>query len=126
MRFCGSALAMILLAGSTARGADWPCFLGPNRNGSSPEAGLLAEWPAEGPLPLIVFVTAYDQYAVRAFDHAAVDYVLKPVEPERLAATCRRLQAALGARSKTTNNLPDELLTALSALRSAAPPAPRL
>jgi len=40
---------MILLAGSTARGADWPCFLGPNRNGSSPESGLLAEWPAEGP-----------------------------------------------------------------------------
>src|ERR1700722_1544814 len=49
MRFWKSVLAMILLAGSTARGADWPCFLGPNRNGSSPETGLLAEWPAEGP-----------------------------------------------------------------------------
>ncbi len=45
------------------------------------------------PLPLIVFVTAYDQYALRAFDHAAVDYVLKPVEADRLAVTCRRLQA---------------------------------
>jgi DNA-binding LytR/AlgR family response regulator len=35
-----------------------------------------------------VFVTAYDQYALQAFEQAAVDYVLKPVQPERLAQTC--------------------------------------
>ena len=35
----------------------------------------------------IVFVTAYDQYAIDAFEHGAVDYLLKPVKPERLAAT---------------------------------------
>jgi len=40
----------------------------------------------------IVFVTAYDQYAIRAFDHGAIDYLLKPVEPERVALTCRRLR----------------------------------
>jgi DNA-binding LytR/AlgR family response regulator len=90
-------------------------------------AELLAEdWPGDVPLPLIVFVTAYDQYALRAFDHAAVDYVLKPVEADRLAATCRRLRAALAARTKTTTDLPDDLMAALSASRSAGPPVPRL
>ena len=39
----------------------------------------------------LVFVTAYDQHAVRAFEINAVDYLLKPVDPERLAATMRRL-----------------------------------
>jgi DNA-binding LytR/AlgR family response regulator len=85
-------------------------------------AEFLAEDWARGPLPLIVFVTAYDQYASSAFEHAAVDYVLKPVDPERLAVTCRRLQAALLARSKTqTVDLPDDLLAALAALRNGAP-----
>lgn len=41
----------------------------------------------------IVFVTAYDQYAIDAFERGAVDYLLKPIEPERLAATIQRLQA---------------------------------
>lgn len=90
-------------------------------------AELLAEdWPADGPLPLIVFVTAYDQYALQAFEHAAVDYVLKPVEADRLAATCDRLRNALAARNKTTTDLPDQLIAALSALRSAGPPGARL
>ena len=81
---------------------------------------LADDWP-QGPLPLIVFVTAYDQYAVRAFEHAAVDYVLKPVEPTRLEVTCRRLQAALAARTDTTTTeLPKDLLAALIALRGAA------
>jgi DNA-binding LytR/AlgR family response regulator len=41
----------------------------------------------------IVFTTAYDQYAIDAFEHGAVDYLLKPIVPERLAATVQRLQA---------------------------------
>jgi two-component system, LytTR family, response regulator len=41
--------------------------------------------------PALVFVTAFDQYALRAFDAQAVDYLLKPVEPERLARTVQRL-----------------------------------
>ena len=45
----------------------------------------------------VVFVTAYDRYAIEAFDRGAVDYVLKPASPERLADTARRLQARLGA-----------------------------
>ncbi len=44
----------------------------------------------------IVFVTAYDQYAIDAFEHGAVDYLLKPVVAERLAVTRDRLQARVG------------------------------
>ncbi len=40
----------------------------------------------------IVFATAYDQYAVDAFEHGAIDYLLKPVTAERLATTCERLR----------------------------------
>ena len=48
------------------------------------------------PRTRIVFTTAYDQYAIDAFDRGAVDYLLKPVTPERLAATVQRLQARAG------------------------------
>ena len=41
----------------------------------------------------VVFVTAYDDYAVRAFEESAVDYLVKPVEPERLARSVERLEA---------------------------------
>lgn len=43
----------------------------------------------------LVFVTAYDQYAVHAFEQGALDYLVKPVEPERLADTVARLQSRL-------------------------------
>jgi DNA-binding LytR/AlgR family response regulator len=49
------------------------------------------------PLPLIVFVTAYDEYALAAFEAQAADYLLKPVQPQRLAQTVSRLQARLSA-----------------------------
>ena len=45
----------------------------------------------------LVFVTAYDQYAVKAFEHRALDYLVKPVEPARLADTVERLKARLGS-----------------------------
>lgn len=48
------------------------------------------------PRTQIVFVTAYDQYAIDAFESGAIDYLLKPVQPERLAAAVRRLQARSG------------------------------
>ena len=49
----------------------------------------------------IVFVTAYDQYAIDAFDRGAIDYLLKPIEPGRLAATVQRLK--LRAASGTSD-----------------------
>jgi len=45
-------------------------------------------------VPRVIFTTAYDQYAVKAFDVNALDYLLKPIEPERLAAALRKLQTA--------------------------------
>lgn len=45
------------------------------------------------PLTQIVFVTAYDQYAIDAFERGAIDYLLKPIAAERLAATVQRVQA---------------------------------
>ncbi|GGO80415.1 putative response regulatory protein [Marinobacterium nitratireducens] len=45
------------------------------------------------PRPLLVFVTAHQQYALDAFDEAALDYLLKPVDPERLARTLSRIEA---------------------------------
>ncbi|MFM8822792.1 MAG: LytR/AlgR family response regulator transcription factor, partial [Limnohabitans sp.] len=49
-------------------------------------------------LPEMVFITAYDQYALDAFEQGAVDYVLKPAEPERLRVTAERLQKRLMQR----------------------------
>ena len=48
------------------------------------------------PRTQIVFVTAYDQYAIDAFERGAVDYLLKPITPARLATTVQRLQARTG------------------------------
>ncbi|MCW7538638.1 LytTR family DNA-binding domain-containing protein [Aquabacterium sp. A7-Y] len=52
---------------------------------------LAASLPEDG--PALVFVTAHDRYALAAFDTSAVDYLLKPVEPERLARALQRLRA---------------------------------
>jgi DNA-binding LytR/AlgR family response regulator len=49
-------------------------------------------------VPEIVFITAYDQYAVEAFEQGVADYVLKPAERERLQVTVQRIQKRLAAR----------------------------
>jgi len=51
-------------------------------------------------LPEIVFITAYDQYAVEAFEQGVADYVLKPAERERLQLTAERLRRRLDARRR--------------------------
>ena len=53
----------------------------------------------EALLPEMVFITAYDQYALDAFEQGAVDYVMKPAEPERLRVTAERLQKRLMRRA---------------------------
>ena len=84
------------------------CFLDirmPGMSGLEAAAAMAEDWPAGAAFPLIVFVTAYDQYALQAFEHAAFDYVLKPVQPERLAQTCERLKAALAERQQRQPDL---------------------
>ncbi len=71
----------------------------------------------------LVFVTAYDQYAVQAFAHGVLDYLVKPVEPSRLAETVARLQERMQAAQPALNT--DTLLQQLAAhLEKAATPAP--
>ena len=57
-------------------------------------------------MPQLVFVTAYDEYAVRAFDAQAIDYVRKPVQPERLRKTVARVQQALAAQQQAAARQP--------------------
>jgi len=60
----------------------------------------------------VVFITAYDQYALQAFDAGAADYLLKPVESERLKATVERIERKLGMP-------PSDLSRLLEALRAS-------
>jgi DNA-binding LytR/AlgR family response regulator len=94
----------------------------PGLSGLEVAAQLGEEWPAQRPFPLLVFVTAYDDYAVQAFERAAVDYLLKPVTRERLAVTVGRLQTLLAQRAASTQEA--HLEHALAQLRALALPAP--
>lgn len=73
----------------------------------------------------VVFVTAYDEFAVQAFEQAALDYLLKPVTAERLGRSVQRLRTALEAPPSPTE--PDaRLAAALKQMLPAAAPAPAL
>ena len=67
--------------------------------------------------PLVVFVTAYDRHAVRAFEVYALDYLLKPFDAERFAATVQR------ARTRLAQNGGEEMTRALRALMAEVRPA---
>ena len=71
----------------------------------------------EAVLPEMVFITAYDQYAIEAFEQGVVDYVLKPAEPERLRATVERLKQGLRRRELGWVQT-DDMASAASAARS--------
>ncbi|HYF21525.1 MAG TPA: LytTR family DNA-binding domain-containing protein [Ramlibacter sp.] len=94
----------------------------PGVGGLEAAAQLADEWPADQPFPALVFVTAYDQYAVQAFEAQAVDYVLKPVQPQRLARTVARVQELLAARQSGGAAL-DATLAQLRRLLAPAAPA---
>jgi DNA-binding LytR/AlgR family response regulator len=63
----------------------------------------------------VVFVTAHDQYAISAFEQGAVDYLLKPPEPERVALTCQRLRGRLEQAPDPMNDLLAQLSQRLGA-----------
>lgn len=99
------------------------CFLDirmPGASGLEAAQALAEDWPAEAAFPLLVFVTAYDQYALQAFEAQAVDYLVKPVDRERLAACCERLRRRLAPAAG------DPLAATLAQLRALVgtpPPA---
>ena len=74
----------------------------PGIGGLEAAAELAEHWdapsPSDAPFPCLVFVTAYDQYAVQAFEAQAVDYLLKPVQAQRLQQTITRIASLLENR----------------------------
>ena len=60
--------------------------------------------------PAVIFVTAYDDHAVDAFDVRAVDYVMKPYSPDRLSEAIRRAVLALDAAPRTAPDIDDETI----------------
>ena len=71
----------------------------PGRNGIDVAEAVADDWPDDRAEPLFVFVTAFDEFAVAAFERAAVDYLLKPATAERLLQTVERLRTRLAART---------------------------
>jgi DNA-binding LytR/AlgR family response regulator len=102
------------------------CFLDirmPALSGLEVAQALAEDWPDESAnggsaFPLLVFITAYDQYAVQAFAAQALDYLLKPVEPARLARCCERLRQRLAQHTP-----PHALNQAVEQLRALLGPA---
>ena len=96
----------------------------PGQGGLDAAAELADAWPADAPFPALVFVTAYDQYAVQAFDAQAIDYVLKPVQPARLLKTVEKVRGTLAQRATRADGL-DTALGQLRQLLQGAPAAPQ-
>jgi two-component system, LytTR family, response regulator AlgR len=71
----------------------------PGLDGLAVARALEASQPSDQAGPAIIFVTAFDQFAIEAFDVAAVDYLLKPVSAERLARSIERVEAMRQAPS---------------------------
>ena len=72
----------------------------PGCSGLEAAQALAEDWPEGQPFPQLVFVTAYDHYALQAFEAQAVDYLVKPVDRPRLAACVARLQTRLASRPR--------------------------
>ena len=114
----------------------------PGKTGLEAAEELAEQWPGGVAFPHIVFVTAYDEYALAAFEHAAADYVLKPVNDARLGKTVERLRqrlrdsaggtataaatAAPATATVTASAGDDNLARLLAQLQAMVPPAPRL
>ena len=104
----------------------------PGLSGLDAAAALADAWdtttPGAKPFPALVFVTAYDQYAVQAFEAQAVDYLLKPVQPDRLQKTIQKLQQSLASKRSSAADFEATMsqLRSLLAMPSSAssPPSP--
>jgi DNA-binding LytR/AlgR family response regulator len=115
----------------------------PGCSGLEAAEEITERWPTGRSLPQLVFITAFDEYAVQAFERAAVDYIVKPVKTPRLQQTLHRIQSLAPvfieefAINNIANNTPQSSESAahdqalLDGLRQlmhppAAQPVPRL
>jgi len=82
--------------------------------------GVIATVGVEA-MPLVVFVTAYDEHALRAFEVHALDYLLKPFAPSRFERLLERIRRQLGATASDNGDLAKRIESLLSAVRPAPP-----
>jgi DNA-binding LytR/AlgR family response regulator len=78
---------------------------------------VAAKIAEESPDTHIVFVTAYHEYAVAAFDRGAVDYVLKPIQEDRLMTTIERLKERIDSNDQDAPTLPENLSQLIATLK---------
>jgi DNA-binding LytR/AlgR family response regulator len=97
----------------------------PGLDGMAAAREIRAAARAAGACPQLVFVTAFEQYAVQAFEQGAIDYLVKPFEPQRLAETVARLRDRLAGAAPADDDAVDALLARLSR-RLRPPPQPWL
>jgi DNA-binding LytR/AlgR family response regulator len=112
----------------------------PGQTGLDAAAELADAWPADGakPFPALVFVTAYDHYALAAFDAQAVDYLVKPVQRERLQKCANKIAPSLSNKQVSATDVEpqqhtpsaqqlSQIAALLAQLNGTAPPtrAPR-
>jgi two-component system LytT family response regulator/two-component system response regulator LytT len=76
-------------------------------------------------VPHVVFATAFDQYAVQAFDVNAVDYILKPFDKARIAKAVQKAKKEIEAQTSTTDRL-EQLVAQLSAPKSTSKPPSKI
>jgi DNA-binding LytR/AlgR family response regulator len=93
----------------------------PGQSGIDAAAQLADEWPDGKPFPALVFITAYDQYAVQAFEAQAIDYVLKPVQPARLAKTVAKIKEVLAQRTSSLEATLGQLRSLIGKVPERAP-----
>ena len=77
-------------------------------------------------MPMVIFATAFDQYAIRAFEENSIDYLLKPIEAERLARSIQKIKS-LGERTDpgaaTANPMTESVMRLLAQMQLSATPA---
>ena len=96
----------------------------PGLSGLDAAAELADAWDGaapDKPFPALVFVTAYDQYAVAAFEAQAMDYLLKPLQAARLQKTVAKLQQALAQRTQPALQFESTLAQLRGLLGASAP-----
>ena len=77
-------------------------------------------------MPMVVFATAFDQYAIRAFEENSIDYLLKPIETDRLARSIQKIRTLVERNESvkpTTNPMTEQMMKLLAQMQLSATPA---